>query len=328
MVYSARNTHQTRQTRRVFTQTCQLQSAVCANGAGDTGSGVGRGTSLRLAMRVLRTCPTACAPQTRQTCPDWSGLVQLLRSLDAEPRKSHFLPPTSVVNITTVQYGIWNTQVEYKTCPRACRAAQATKQGLPSVVWSRPDTSQLHARSMNADTATGDCNPLPTRDRRPVHSLQQRSRAWQKALDRRQRQRLNKYAYNSGTYPWPVHNEQQPLHTCSSGDGERKDWNALWSRHVDTNEDNLQDNKEKKTNIKNENHNGATWSMLHDLGHALVAEARSRESDATRSEDGTTERTPKGAPCESDARECVRILKDDVLRALDRLDDLERLLAA
>ena len=125
---------------------------------------------------------------------------------------------------------------------------------------------------MNADTATGDCNPLPTRDRRPVHSLQQRSRAWQKALDRRQRQRLNKYAYNSGTYPWPVHNEQQPLHTCSSGDGERKDWNALWSRHVDTNEDNLQDNKEKKTNIKNENHNGATWSMLHDLGHALVVE--------------------------------------------------------
>ena len=58
------------------------------------------------------------------------------------------------------------------------------------------------------------------------------------------------------------------------------------------------------------------------------AEARSRESDATRSEDGTPERTPKGAPCESDARECVRILKDDVLRALDRLDDLERLLAA
>ena len=55
------------------------------------------------------------------------------------------------------------------------------------------------------------------------------------------------------------------------------------------------------------------------------AEARSRESDATRSED---ERTPNGAPCESDARECVRILKDDVLRALDRLDDLERLLAA
>ena len=54
------------------------------------------------------------------------------------------------------------------------------------------------------------------------------------------------------------------------------------------------------------------------------AEARSRESDATKSEDGTA----KGAPCESDARECVRILKDDVLRALDRLDDLERLLTA
>ena len=50
------------------------------------------------------------------------------------------------------------------------------------------------------------------------------------------------------------------------------------------------------------------------------AEARSRESDATRSEDGT--------PGESDARACVRSLKDDVLRALDRLNELERLLSA